>query len=374
MTSKRFTQPLNKLLFTVFLVTVLTVTGCSEKDEPNDITGPAATLSGWHEHESFIYSNKILLSAHVSGEMLLMPGWSTFNTITRSGEVEHFSNGGAGDPNYPIRPSDNLHVLVGPMAIKVRPNANPVYNVSGLWVSNSDLVPEFMSWETGLGETGCFNDSDQLLMTAHYLNDSGSYRTGFSLLNLGVESNTSGIDNVVMIGNQFIELPEPNAYLPFRAMTPLGDGFLFSTDGHIWKLSHDGTLDSVHDQSAYSLFVDGDRCYGISDTHRVLQSLDEGSTWQEVGSISHSTVSIEKIGQQTVIYLADRIYQVDFETFEFTELEAENLDGNQITSIVEFEDEVWVTTLSGLFHRSIETFFSEAADQNKAERLILERK
>ncbi len=340
------------------------VAGCS-RDDGCHITDPSGSASDWQKHAAFTLGNTILLAAHASDEMLLIHGWAFFHTITQSGDVVHWSNWGANEINYPIRPSDQLHVLVSPQAIRVRPNANPVSLYTSLWVSGTDLIPTFSHWVAGPYETGCFNEADQLLLAVHYEDNDGYTREGYALLDLRVDTDTFGQAVVVMTGSQFIKPPNGGETQSLRTMVPLDDGYLFSTDRHIWHLSHEGTLKSVHDGGAWHLFVDGEMCYAIASSDQFLRSSDGGATWHDHGSTNSRTIRFSKVGDETIVVLHDRIYQTNLETFETTELETEFLRGNEITSVTEFSGDVWVTTLSGLYHRPLDAFFTAAPTESK---------
>jgi hypothetical protein len=223
-------------------------------------------------------------------------------------------------------------------------------------------------------EFGAFNNQDQFLVIVNdnYISDSNEkiYTNSFALMDLNIDENTTVYlsndpkDYLIMnpeIKN--IEFPSvdegvriPNLIYSFNEYF-----FVKFNSDNLWRISPNGELIEISDNfDSKSIMFDFDNILYYSSYKSIYKSLDNGLTWELVGDIFPSIErgTFFKVNGSLYWYIYSQIFSVEIGTngFTITELDNSGLEGYEITSITEFQDRVYVTTLSGLFYKSIEDF------------------
>ncbi len=117
------------------------------------------------------------------------------------------------------------------------------------------------------------------------------------------------------------------------------------------------------DERLYRIFkVDG-QIFGFG--WQEMYTSSDGLSWTKIADIDpvFQSINMVEIEGRTIGHRTDQIFLFTIEdnTLSIVELTNEGLEGNQITSVAAFNGKVYVTTLSGVFTKSIEDFFTEKA-------------
>jgi len=143
------------------------------------------------------------------------------------------------------------------------------------------------------------------------------------------------------------------------ALETIGDHFFITTDNKVYRMETDGQYQEVLDERLYKIFEIGNQLVGLGWSD-VFVSSDQGLSWA-ARSPSNLPVDLNftNIGDRVVAYRYAQLWEVVLENdaLTFNELDNDGLDGRSITSVNDFGDQVYVTTLSGVFNKSFAEFF-----------------
>ncbi|MEH0156007.1 hypothetical protein V6R21_17805 [Limibacter armeniacum] len=152
------------------------------------------------------------------------------------------------------------------------------------------------------------------------------------------------------------------------------DKFYLTGIDETYLLSADEEFHIIDEHSIRKIFKIDGVYYGLTykaeqgvKTFKMLSSYD-GINWQVFADPVREDLHLfnyKEIDGKTLAYIGDHIihfYKTDV-TIEFKEISNIGLEGNQITSISEFNGRVYVTTLSGVFIKDIEDFWKYKEDE-----------
>lgn len=129
-----------------------------------------------------------------------------------------------------------------------------------------------------------------------------------------------------------------------------------------YRIGNDGRMTVCFPGGMYNMFSDGNDLYSMS-FGTMLRSRDHGVSWQKIGSIDGEpeVMNYTEIDGRIIAYRYSQLYHVTLNDSVNTivELENDGLDGHWITSISRYQENFYVTTLSGVFSRSAKDFFVE---------------
>jgi hypothetical protein len=137
--------------------------------------------------------------------------------------------------------------------------------------------------------------------------------------------------------------------------------FFVSTDQGTYIAYPNGTYKSLSQFKSYltDIFTYHDTLYTLTYSQTLYRSTDQGETWSYFASnFPSGQAKSFHIGKETYFYIYSQIFHVDFTTGEIKELDNSGLEYNEITSINQFGDKVWITTLSGMFYTNIDKFLT----------------
>jgi len=117
--------------------------------------------------------------------------------------------------------------------------------------------------------------------------------------------------------------------------------------------------------SCLEFFTYKNDLYGYTSNFEIYVTYDSGENWEFYAQIS-AWVSFFEVSGRLCCHRHDDIHEVDFVNEEVRELDNWGLEGNEITSINEFNGRVYISTLSGLFYRDIDEFFTYKDDEEKS--------
>jgi hypothetical protein len=164
-------------------------------------------------------------------------------------------------------------------------------------------------------------------------------------------------------GKQIIDVPEsyPNT------LKAVNDHFYLSGNNHItYRIAADGSLTQLNTGLLEDFVEHNGVIYGIAEK-KIYTSKDNGLTWSLFAENDQTPYRPEwgfaKVDDKIIMYNLGRIGQVEFTSLgiEVKYLENDALADKQITSVCHRGDDVYVTTLSGVYTKKLAIFFEEEA-------------
>ena len=120
-------------------------------------------------------------------------------------------------------------------------------------------------------------------------------------------------------------------------------------------------MKGVRQDRLYKIFEDSGRLIGFG-ANNIFSSSDNGLTWIKGGETPWliASVNFAKIDGKIIGYRYAQLWEVSTTetSFNFKELDNDGLDGKMITSVSEFDDKVFITSLSGVYRRPSDEFFT----------------
>ena len=351
----------------VFVVTVVFafLNSCTKTITETVIEEPS-----WKLVEELDGVNKIILNGHVYEEnkfflSTLYKFWK-FN----SGEDEPlkvYNNDYGFNPlsmNYKPVISDYISAYSNEnlTAIVLKLNENPIVRSYGYEYINIEDIDSTYSpgshivvnsfWEP----IGAFNNQNQFLTVVN--NPNGQ---DFCIIDYEFDNSLSGIEiNSIQIYNFF------SGVLSISDMKSFGSRFFIGTHNFTYPylVYPTGDYHAMDVPSSLEFFSYKDTLYAFTTSFSLYFSNDLGENWEIYAHFS-GWVSFFEIAGKLCAHRDDDIHEINFNTGEVIELDNWGLEGNEITSINVFNDKVYITTLSGLFYRNVDEFFTYKKDNGK---------
>ena len=169
----------------------------------------------------------------------------------------------------------------------------------------------------------------------------------------------------VTVASRQVVIPTPGigsgAYV--RNIAAIDDYFLVNLgDAGIYKIKQDGSFRRVHGGALVDAFYKWKNIvYAPVEYNEILTSSDNGDSWQRsTGTPDHFTLANYYTVRDSLIGVyRGNLYTLRWNGPRFTTrfLKNDGLDRARITGIEYLRDTVYVATTSGLFARSVKSFF-----------------
>lgn len=315
--------------------------------------------SAWHPHPAFRLETKIVLNSHSTKDKIFFYGPRFFFALDKSGRV---TNAGTilsypGLSYLPI--ADDFFVRAGISGNVTFANSEfPGWDEGEAFVAINPLEPQFKNliltyyhaWPTI--ET---NESNQCIVPIEV---DGMENYQFYLFN--VNRSDGGLIHVT--DTVKVTLPaEGNQWIYIKNIHGFSDYFIVSTGHGVFKIYGDGKFKKLIDYGVQMFTANKGRLFGFEQPQRLHVSDDEGETWKTYEGLPEllSISDYSNVGDSLVGYSRDGLFtfKLDGINYSLRPLDNDVVKGNEITSITEFQDSVYVTTMSGVFVKSKRYFF-----------------
>ncbi len=170
-------------------------------------------------------------------------------------------------------------------------------------------------------------------------------------------------DAIVKIVTPNVE-DEPAVYF----MDTYYNSFFVTMEGDFFKMDTIGNFEKVLDKTIYQMVQLSDSLIAFGFDKKTYLSVDKGETWQEFFDVpednSYNYLDFTMIDNKIVAYSSEytnRLYHLYIQdnTFQLDSIPCDGLEETHITSFSEFNNQVYVTTLSGLFYKDLKDFFGD---------------
>ncbi|MGD1840614.1 MAG: hypothetical protein ACFB0B_06920 [Thermonemataceae bacterium] len=354
-------------LFT-YVCLVLVLLACKQEDE--EVMPEVVATDQWQLDERFLFDRKAQYNTYLDTERnaLYFMGSRYFSKISMEEGEEGISSFIPGlfhplDARMPI--SSNIFTTGDGGRVRFIPTEDPISNFT-FSLDLEEFIPNYGSFNFPhylTSEAILINSKNECLIPYYIKEDNLLINSNLLKVDLTVERLGARDVAIDTVKTQIIELPYEfsNSII---TMQLLDDNFYVTTGSMgTYKVKDSGELTKVLDERLYRIFkVDG-QIFGFG--WQEMYTSSDGLSWTKIADIDpvFQSINMVEIEGRTIGHRTDQIFLFTIEdnTLSIVELTNEGLEGNQITSVAAFNGKVYVTTLSGVFTKSIEDFFTEKA-------------
>jgi len=355
-----------------------TVWSCKEKviDTPTPAPDPGLT---WQINEGFLFDEKIQLNSYADTAIIILSGSHATAIAPGSQRPKTDTNfvhyGGQAQPSgrtdyRPLLTPSFVGFVLNDF-VNIIPTASPVQSYVNAVVRFSELDPDFASFDllpSWIGESIIANNQNQLIVP--YRRYDRSYSTpvieggltNIALISLDVPSPPS--IQIKATKTQLLTIQGGNF---LHSISSIGSYFLVSTSNGTFQIASDGIYRKTYPYPFLKFFVFNGTVYGITTantgTLKLAKSTDQGSTWSIIIDQlpdAYRTFTYKTVGDKLIAAYNSQLFQLTITptTFSTVELDNTGLYGNRITSVAQFRNTVYVSTLSGVFTKPVRTFLT----------------
>ncbi len=336
---KNFQEKFLIIIFSIVIVSCDECVDCPNVVEPS-----------WILNESLSLGDKIILEGYLTSEdeLYLASVYSLFK-IKPGDSIPRFSfdyhDWHLYLDNKPVFNDSVLVFGVSDLRGLSFYNLNNLGNVIPENLFISEIEPEFESYaDFGLIEThytkiGAFNDLNQFFTVILNQNLYGC------MINYEFDSSPSGINilstNVFPFGN--------TGHVSMVDIESYNDRFFVAVNNFNVVVNPDGSFEYLTlPYSVLDFFTFQDKIWAFDNSLTIHYSDDDGASWNTFGQLNN-VFSFFPLDDRLVLVNNSRIWELDIDENTVKELENTGLDGNLITSVTQINNNIHITTLSGLY-------------------------
>lgn len=352
----------------LFLLSIAIVFVSCEKEQIIEVENNCH----WKLHPAFVYDNVSQLNSHASKDAIFFLGYEFFARIENAGgnsdisdeyvEFYELGNEQPSQSKFPI--SDDYFISRGRQFgyLRFAPNENPMnFNGSSdFFLSMTDVDSTFYDFDFlsyASGECIKINNSKQALVPYQVKVDAQLLHK-LALVSVKIEQSYYNI-LLDTIKTQIIEFPDIQNQSVI-ALESVDDYFFVTLSSSVYRVDSLGDIVKVFDGRIYRMFSDSDSYYGITHDN-LYRSRNEGLSWEQVVQVQFelSQISMTNVDDRIVGFRYGQLWEfvMDGDVMIARELDNDGLDGNSITSVSVRNGRVYLTTLSGVYYKSIDKFF-----------------
>lgn len=308
----------------------------------------------WQEYPAFRGRSSVQMNSQALADRLLIIGPGTFYIHRRTG----FSSSTKPIPltlrKMPI--NKDYHISMNQYGYLYL-NQHKEYSVVNNEIKITDWDANFERFDFPLdteSEAFSINNQNQALL-AYVIK--GEHGKSVKLLLIDLDA-THTAKELKVVNNQAIDIADNYT----SAVSTINDQFYFTSNKATYRISPDGSLIKLNTPLMTRFIEQNGVIYGMT-SDSFYTSTDNGVTWNVAGKNSDnlSSWNFTKVADKIVIHRFGQISTIEFtpNSYSLKVLENDILASKQITSVAMFDDEVYVTTMSGVYTRKLENFFEE---------------
>lgn len=332
----------------LWVLLLILITGCKKSSlevEPES----------FQENTAFFYELAVLYDSYVTDETIYFIGPSIYTKINKGERPVHRPISTSSKTTFPL--SANLFAEhCHPLCLNFYSTQTTGSKLE-LNIKLRDLDSTFLNYQFSgkyLNSIG-INDLDQVLIpyrTTEYTNDLKMY-----LISVRVE----GQYKPELVGYQEIRIPQEHVDVPLTIHS-INNDFYLSTNNRVYKIRSDGTWSRITERQ---IFIDMVEFQGNLFAHSYYDlyiSEDNGETWEVFISDFPRSVDarFKVVNERLYMYGLSSIFHLKFtdDFYQAEPIDVTGLERRKITDIDVFNDTVYISTINGLFMKSVEKFHS----------------
>jgi hypothetical protein len=151
--------------------------------------------------------------------------------------------------------------------------------------------------------------------------------------------------------------------------------FIFSKDdyfilglGETYRINSNGIFSLVHEGALERVFQKNDTLYGV-EYDGLFSSINNGKSWFKISDLELNPEDISTwlrhfqyydVENEIIASSMDRLFHINIQDNKaiVKEIDNDGLTTNYITSVSKFKENVYVTTLTGVYYISYKEFFN----------------
>lgn len=371
---------MNRLLI-VFLALVLFIR-CDDDEkivvkekEPN-----------WKTHSNFYYENAVQTNSLSAGEQMFFFGLYKFSTFGINSPISVSSDPVTGVPiaNYyhwvSDQPTLNRFPISPNFFIEYQVYSDFATDADQLWFVSSvnptnantaihfgikDIDPSFIEFKfLPLSRDECIaiNDNNQALIPYYGLTE-GVSRLKLALVDIETSGDPVYVDTV---RTKTFSLPD-ESQVSTLYIQHIGSDFMLTTDSKTYRIDQDGEIAQTYNYHLYDIIPTEDSIFAVAYNFQAARyewsySINNGLSWVGVVEIpsDYESLNFSVINDRIVGFHNSQLWEIKRKPngIESVELDNDGLDGKFITSIAGYKEHVFVSSLSGVFHKTMDEFFA----------------
>ena len=362
------TTMINRMI--IFIIFSFTIFGC-EKEKL--ITEYIEKEHSWKEHLEVNHEDKYLVNSHSTAKELMLIGNRNFtriDTLNNARSVTFLND----IHNTKIPLSDNVLIVMneednanGLIFFYYIPEMDENSHNSSAAIQVSEIDTTFKKFDN-YDETfnipfASFNANNQILIP--YKGE--PFFQSFVLISFDINPNASAS---LSSNEYFISISETKIVkLPINVSSraivtySIENDFIVSNGNVVAKIYSDGTYKVLDLHSFYpARFFKKDNKVNAVSYNSIYESIDNGESWIKKYESSEvlEGFMFTVIDNRIILSKRSTVLELIFNETGFVteELQNDGLDGNFITSITDFNEIVYVTTLSGLYYKDKNDLFN----------------
>ena len=324
----------------------------------------------WTTSDQFLFSDKIKMNSFSDSDNAYLIGPENITKLIPNGDsnlVEHARLNFFYPLQYRLPIATDVFVGLGASSIGFFSTQNPVFGNHFLWVNLLDLDPDFALFEFPpyqISTAPVINQNNQCIVPYfNYDTTEDGIRiiegvAKFALFDLTIED-LGGNDHIDTSQVRLVDGPENIG--PIISLHTVGDNFFVTGLNQTFRLDNQLTWEIAVEERLYKIFEYQNTLYAFSGQNFLYQADLSGNNWNKLGSVDNDfqLLNYGIINDQLIGYFNSQLFEIeiDSENINAREIENDGLFGHEITSVMEFNGTVYVSTLSGVFTRSIGSFF-----------------
>ena len=217
------------------------------------------------------------------------------------------------------------------------------------------------------GESFGINSLNQILIPYRtgYNVETGSFHAAMTFLFINtISQRQDNIDFIDTISTSVFKIPN----------CPRVD-FIFSKDdyfilglGETYRINSNGIFSLVHEGGLERVFQKNDTLYGV-EYDGLFSSINNGKSWFKISDLVLNPEDISTwlrhfqyydVDNEIIASSMDRLFHINIQDNKaiVKEIDNDGLKANYITSVSKFKENVYVTTLTGVYYISYKEFFN----------------
>jgi hypothetical protein len=349
----------------LIILTVLTILLIRCKEEVI-VVKEIEVMKSWSTQIQFENLTKIKTNSFATDRYLFVYGPEFFSSINEANQVSHAFTRLDYPKFFRLPISKNFFLEAEGKWLRFANSEYPVYDQGASWIDLQTLESDFKVINFGSSyQIGAIdiNENGQCLVPI-YTKSTGSDIVAY-LFNTTVKDEMKiEISDTTKIS---ISNPSPTQSQYVNCLKAVKDYFILSVDGGTFKIYSNGDYNKILDTSIFNIFRYGDTLYALKQFGQLFISKNDGETWDSFQNYPDYLVLANYfvLGDSIIASRNSDMFTVKFKDNQYIirPILNDGLESNEITSISQFRDSIYVSTYSGLYFKGKSKFYDSKKEE-----------